>query len=146
MCGKDKRWKPFGNSCYLFGKWRRSNWTAARLRCLRMHADLVSLTTEDEINFIYNRTKNSKRVFWIGLQYSKFQGSWSWSNGDKVNITKWGTKEPNNLRREHCSAIIKKSKYWSNKQCNEKRGWICEKARTNSTSNPIHKNVTTSGR
>ena len=146
LCGKDKRWQAFGNSCYLFGKWHRLNWKAARSRCSKMDAELVSLTTKDEINFIYNRTKNSNRFFWIGLRYRTVQRNWTWSNGDEVNITKWGRKEPNNLSREHCGEIIRKSKYWNNKQCKEKRAWICEKAKTFSISNPIHKNVTTSGR
>ena len=142
MCGKDKPWQAFGNSCYLFvEQWL--NWNAARSHCLKMDADLVSLTTEDEINFICSRAKNLGWGFWIGLRYSS--STWTWSNGEKVNITKWGEKEPTNLRYKQCGEIVKKSKRWDNKKCDRKRALICEKAKTYPVSNPVNQNSTTAG-
>ena len=140
-CGN--KWKRFGNSCYLFVKpdssnyeQERSNWKTARSHCLKEMADLVSLTTQEEVDFVYNHTKNMAYDFWIGLTYeTQVQKStpWVWSNGDRLNITQWDTGEPNNLGGEHCTHIIKKTKRWNNRECNTDLAWICEKTKSSNT-------------
>ncbi len=132
------KWKSFGYSCYLFvtpdsSKYdpQESNWYKARENCLKKGADLVSLTTDDEMNFVYSHTKNLDYPFWIGLRYSRTKVGknkrWAWSNGEKLNFTKWHKMEPNYLKSEHCVEILRKLKYWNNKRCDEERAWICEK-------------------
>ena len=132
------KWRGFGNSCYLFVTQTRSgnnteglNWYAARKYCLKKGANLVSLTSNDEVNFVYNHTKNLDYKFWIGLRYNRTKvrknERWAWSNGEKLNFTKWNKDEPNFLKFEHCVEILKNLKYWNNGGCGAKLAWICEK-------------------
>ena len=101
-------------------------------------ADLASLTTQEEVDFVYYHTKNMAYDFWIGLTYEtqvqKSTPCWVWSNGDRLNnITWWNTGEPNYLDEEHCTYIIKKTKRWNNKKCNTDFAWICEKTKSSNT-------------
>ena len=134
-CGK--KWKSFANSCYLFvvpdgSKYgpEQSDWSTARSQCKKKRADLVSLTTQEEVDFVYSHTKNKPHGFWIGLTYEtqvKENTRWIWSNGDMLNITQWNKGEPNDLNNEHCTHILKRRKYWNNLRCDDKNAWICEK-------------------
>lgn len=100
-------------------------------------ADLVSLTTQQEVDFIYSHTKNMDYDFWIGLTYTtqmnKTNTPWVWSNGDRLKIMRWNTDEPNDLDKEHCTHIIKGTKRWNNKKCDSKFAWICEKPKKSKT-------------
>ena len=135
----DKKWKSFGNSCYSFvtpddSKYGpvKSNWSTARSHCLKERADLVSLTTQEEVDFVYSHTKNKAYRFWIGLTYEtqvKNNTPWTWSNGDILNVTQWNRGEPNKLNKEHCTHILKRRKYWNNLRCDFKNAWICEKTK-----------------
>lgn len=124
----------------------------ARAYCLKKGADLVSLTTNDEVDFVYSHTKNFAYWFWIGLRYNRTKlrksAHWAWSNGDNLNITKWNTGEPNLFETEHCVEILKRLKVWNNEICdskdNEKRAWICEKPKRAKTSRKTVK-ITTTG-
>ena len=131
-------WKGFKNSCYLFVtpadsiysyESEESNWDRARRRCRVKGGDLASLTTDDEANFVYRHTKNLDYQFWIGLRCCRsFTSSyWTWSNEDKLNITNWNMVKPNISRAKQCVVILKKSKFWSNTECDNKHAWICER-------------------
>ena len=128
------KWKSFGNSCYLFvipPLYPKSNWETARWYCLNKSSDLVSLTTQDEVNFVFQHTKKTAYRFWIGLRYNgtkkEDNATWMWSNGEKLKINKWASEEPNSLDIEHCGEVMKSSEYWNNLRCWLKIAWICEK-------------------
>lgn len=106
------------------------NWEKARSYCLYKNADLVSLTTKEEVNFVYNHTKYLHYFFWIGLNRIVIPKDvpWIWSNGDKLTITQWAPYEPYG-DHENCVKIRKLSKYWNNKECYAKHAWICEKTK-----------------
>ena len=96
-----------------------------------MGADLASLTTTEENNFMYDYTRKSGFEFWIGLRYNNTTSShWAWSNGEKLGVTKWNIGEPNNTHVDHCVHILWKQKFWNNKACNVRLAWICEKPKT----------------
>ena len=95
---------------------------------MKKGADLVSLTTDEENNFVYSHTKNFPYAFWIGLRYTNTTNPpWAWSNGEKLGIMKWNDGEPNNIPMEHCVQILKRLNFWNNKECDEYLPWICEK-------------------
>ena len=118
-------------SCYLFvtpGESNfnvsKSNWNSARKYCANRNGNLVALTTNEEIDFVYNHTKNFAHKFWIGLTYLEFTSTsshWTWSNGEKLGITKWNKGGPNKILVEHCTEILKKVKVWNNKACHTRQ-------------------------
>ena len=108
----------------------KSNWGRARAYCPGRGADLVSLTTQEEVDFVYSHTRNKANNFWIGLTYeTQFKNNtpWTWSNGDILNVTQWNRGEPNKLNKEHCTHILKRRKRWNNLRCDSKLAWICKK-------------------
>ena len=134
------KWKSFGNSCYLFAmptppnnEPPLSNWETARSHCLNKSADLISLTTQNEINFVFHHTRKTAHTFWIGLRYNgtkkEDNATWSWSNGDKLKIKKWAAEEPNVLGSKHCAEILRASKYWNKVLCKDLRAWIRKKTK-----------------
>ena len=90
---------------------------------------MVSLTTNDEVDFVHTHTKSVRYLFWIGLSNST-NGNWTWSNGDKLNILKWNDNEPNFPGTEHCVEILQLKKVWNNQECTDKLAWICEKPKS----------------
>ena len=129
-----RKWKGFGNSCYLFVTPRdisKSGWNDARKYCITKGADLVSITTMSEENFVFSHTKKHPYAFWIGLKYANTTDTnWAWSNGEKLNLTNWNVGEPNYIDVEHCVQILKKVNSWNNKECDVRLPWICEKPKT----------------
>ena len=129
-------WIGFKNSCYSFvtqsyvvgyesGK---LGWFRAQADCQLKRADLASLTTDEELDFVYRHTKNSDHQFWIGLRCNRFWTSpcWTWTSTEELNITHWNGTKPNQSLTRPCVVILKNSKYWNNTECGHKHAWICE--------------------
>ncbi|XP_062266566.1 lactose-binding lectin l-2-like [Platichthys flesus] len=122
-------WYSFNNRCYKYvSTWM--NWADAELYCVSQGANLVSIHSLDEQNFITNLIKNFDHAeghTWIGLSDIHKEGSWMWSDGCAVNFTFWFPGEPNNNQgREHCghnnSGTDKK---WNDKPCNDPIPSVC---------------------
>ena len=138
------KWKSFENSCYLFVTpplHPVSKWETARSYCLNKRADLISLTTQDEVNFVFQHTIKTTYPFWIGLRYKRTKkennATWMWSNGDKLKIDKWAPGEPNLLDSERCGEVLRSSKNWNNLPCCRKIAWICEKTKKEAKTDKI---------
>ena len=86
----------FKNSWYIISV-KRFSWHWNRNKCQSQGGDLVSIETEEELNFINdeiqrrNMTKEDNK--WsIGL--IKKAGNWTWVSERPLNICKWGQGEP----------------------------------------------------
>jgi hypothetical protein len=68
------------------------SWEAARDYCRRMKAELVTITSEEENQFVFHLNSNS----WIGLSDALEEGNWKWVTGEPLGYTHWAETEPNN--------------------------------------------------
>uniref|UniRef100_H2ZZU5 C-type lectin domain-containing protein n=1 Tax=Latimeria chalumnae TaxID=7897 RepID=H2ZZU5_LATCH len=90
-----------GEMKYHYIKEKKS-WFGARDTCRERYTDLVSITSQQELEKIRNITGGKK--VWIGL----YQNPWRWSNGDESSFQYWDTNEPNN-RADICVGMWLKS-------------------------------------
>ncbi|XP_059205971.1 lactose-binding lectin l-2-like [Centropristis striata] len=100
-------WYSFNGRCYKYVATQMS-WADAELHCVSQRANLVSLHSLDEQNFVKSLIKNfdhAEGMTWIGLSDVHKEGSWMWSDGTAVDFVFWKTGEPNNGLGgpyEHC--------------------------------------------
>ncbi|XP_072037146.1 galactose-specific lectin nattectin-like [Amphiura filiformis] len=94
-------WTAFNNHCYLYVE-KDANWLSAERDCEGRGADLVSIHSSEENEFITNMTDGNERV-WIGLDDIAAEGDFTWSDGSHLNFTNWGSNQPDNANDdEHC--------------------------------------------
>lgn len=67
-----------GGACYTV-KRNYFNWYAARDDCLGNSADLVSITTKQEQDFI-TRDLLQGNYMWLGMTDGDLEGRWAWSD------------------------------------------------------------------
>ncbi|CAG5891561.1 unnamed protein product [Menidia menidia] len=84
----------------------RSGPQKAELYCLSEGANLVSIHSQEESNFVKSLIKNfdpNEGYTWIGLSDLHYDGKWMWSDGSKAGYFIWSTGEPTNWQgMEHC--------------------------------------------
>ncbi|XP_058474867.1 ladderlectin-like [Solea solea] len=101
-------WFSFDGRCYKYVSTRLS-WADAELYCVSQGANLVSIHSEGENNFVRSLIRNfdhADGATWIGLTDAHKEGNWMWSDGYAVTFTQWLVGEPNNAGgREHCVHI-----------------------------------------
>ncbi|KAM8872531.1 uncharacterized protein ACB058_004460 isoform 1-T1 [Synchiropus picturatus] len=124
--------KPHFRNCYkLFHKvdWSmKKSWSAALEDCVARGANLVSIHSQEEEQFLSEYTKGSSK--WIGLQSNAMEGGYSWSDGTPVSHTNWGHGEPNNHDgREQCVEMVSSTNgtvsWWNDLNCDAHQDWIC---------------------
>ncbi|XP_043974280.1 natural killer cells antigen CD94-like isoform X2 [Gambusia affinis] len=130
-CPKD--WVMFQSNCYLFTKDEYSNnwktWEQSRMFCLRENATLAVIDSQEEQEFINNKTEtynDNKHGYWIGLK-KVTEDMWTWADGRNLSVTFWSTEEAAN--RLSCGLInphLYHSSNWAKSSCNMKNRCICE--------------------
>ncbi|XP_046575103.1 C-type lectin domain family 4 member M-like isoform X2 [Haliotis rubra] len=130
----DAGFVKFEEHCYLL-ELDKTNWSSARTRCRILGADLVSVNTEAENDFLiekikeyYPPDKKKSAYFWMGMMYAG--GNYMWVDGTDVGFTDWRwTSEPNCMNGK-CKAFITASRSvykWEDARRNDDIHYICEK-------------------
>lgn len=77
-------------------------WEEAKKYCEKLGGHLVTISDEDEQDFIIKllkkNKKNNKNCYWTGL-YKK-SNTWKWADGSKFKYTNWAPNEPNSYDGE----------------------------------------------
>uniref|UniRef100_A0A8C2X038 C-type lectin domain-containing protein n=1 Tax=Cyclopterus lumpus TaxID=8103 RepID=A0A8C2X038_CYCLU len=118
-------WKTFNGKCYYFStSGVTRSWESSRKYCKERGADLVIITTKEELNFVVQ----SYRVTWIGLSDREQENSWKWVDGsDLIDDGFWQVGEPNNHQNdEHCAEVSRSAKRFNDVPCERKFSWACE--------------------
>ncbi|XP_046575102.1 lymphocyte antigen 75-like isoform X1 [Haliotis rubra] len=124
----------FEDHCYIL-ELDEVKWDSARIRCRILGADLVSINTEAENDFLVKKIKEyyppdeqSAAHFWMGMLYE--DGKYMWADGTEVGFTDWrSTSEPNCMHVK-CKAFIStfQSAYkWEDATSAYHFHYICEK-------------------
>ncbi|TRY95646.1 hypothetical protein DNTS_017847, partial [Danionella cerebrum] len=119
----DVGWQNFQAGCY----WLNSDtvdWSSADRMCQKMEANLVSIHTLPELEFITKQMKKDIEELWIGLHDTAMQMSFEWTDRTPVIFTYWHPFEPNNFQdvNEDCEGR------WNDSPCNYSLPSICKKA------------------
>ncbi|XP_062291189.1 macrophage mannose receptor 1 [Scomber scombrus] len=123
---------PHFRKCYkLFHnvKWsEKKSWGAAHEDCVSRGANLVSIHTQEEEEFLALYSKATSK--WIGLKENPTEGGYSWSDGTALSHTNWGFGEPNSHEgREECIEMVSSNNgtfsWWNDLNCDAHQDWIC---------------------
>ncbi|KAF3848642.1 hypothetical protein F7725_015139 [Dissostichus mawsoni] len=98
----------FNDRCYKYIA-THLTWAESELQCLSEGANLVSIHSQAENEFVRSLIKNfdpAERSTWIGLSDLHKEGSWLWSDGCLEKFVFWDAGQPDNgLGKEHCVDI-----------------------------------------
>uniref|UniRef100_A0A673FLA5 CD209 antigen-like protein E n=1 Tax=Sinocyclocheilus rhinocerous TaxID=307959 RepID=A0A673FLA5_9TELE len=135
----DMSWTTFNGNVYFFSC-NELSWSSSRAFCVSKGADLVTITSLTEQNFLVSKIK---AWHWIGLNDLKTEGHWVWVNNQTLNesgVQFWhkresGKSEPDNWKEEdltgkNCAIMKNDFNYlesWFDVSCNYRMKFICEK-------------------
>ncbi|CAH7424004.1 oxidized low-density lipoprotein receptor 1 isoform X1 [Phodopus roborovskii] len=77
-CPQDWLWHK--ERCYLFS-YTQSYWAKSQENCLSLDAQLLQISSIDDLNYILQATSHSTSPFWMGLHRKKKNDPWLWENG-----------------------------------------------------------------
>uniref|UniRef100_A0A673FJS6 Si:ch211-133n4.12 n=1 Tax=Sinocyclocheilus rhinocerous TaxID=307959 RepID=A0A673FJS6_9TELE len=114
------------------------NWSSSRASCVTKGADLVTISSQIEQDFLVSKIK---QTHWIGLSDLETEGHWVWVNNQTLNETGvqfWfseGPTEPDNWTNqdpsgEDCASLGDSNgnfQSWFDASCKKKKKFICEK-------------------
>ncbi|XP_051729706.1 CD209 antigen-like protein E isoform X2 [Ctenopharyngodon idella] len=130
-------WISYHGKLYLFSC-DQLNWWSSRDVCVSKGADLVTITSRSEQDFLFSKINV---MHWIGLNDLDTEGHWVWVNNQTLNETGvqfWfngGPSEPDNWRvqdpsGENCASLGDENgnfQSWFDASCKKKKKFICEK-------------------
>ncbi|MED6291057.1 hypothetical protein CHARACLAT_019668 [Characodon lateralis] len=120
-------WNRFGGRIYRFFDFDET-WTTAERVCRSYGANLASVHSFNEDNFIRNMIRRGGPEAWIGATDAQREGRWFWSDGTHFSYRNWCPREPNNLANQDCVVInFRGSRCWDDTNCNIRRPFICAK-------------------
>ncbi|XP_059205174.1 lactose-binding lectin l-2-like [Centropristis striata] len=125
-------WYDFYGRCYKYVS-TQMTWADAELHCVSEGANLVSINSLEEYNFINALIRNfdpADKLTWIGLSDTQKEGGWMWSDGSAVKVFFWNPGEPNNAGGEHCVHNNRDTNNTSNDhQCSNTFPFVCASRR-----------------
>lgn len=90
-----------------------TNWKEAKAYCERIGGHLVTITSKEENNFIYNiSVKKYNCNFMIGLTDEREEGVFEWVTGEKFEYSNFEPGEPNNQNNEDY-ILMHRGGYWN---------------------------------
>ena len=123
-------WYSFNGRCYKYFD-SRMTWGEAELLCVSEGANLVSIHSLEEHNFVKHLIKNfdpTQGFSWIGLTDIHKEGGWMWSDGSKFGFTLWNTIQPDNDKgNEHCVHTNTGTAFkWNDNGCSLTFTFVCK--------------------
>uniref|UniRef100_A0A3Q3EI28 Mannose receptor, C-type 2 n=1 Tax=Labrus bergylta TaxID=56723 RepID=A0A3Q3EI28_9LABR len=135
----DVGWQAFQAGCYKLTS-EKLDWDTAQKTCQKMEANLVSIHTLPELEFMLHNVKRDVDQLWIGLHDTDMQMDFQWTDHTPVIFTYWHPFEPNNFRntQEDCVSVWGGEGRWDDSPCNLTMPSICKKLGTKSDGKPQH--------
>ncbi|XP_073724565.1 ladderlectin isoform X1 [Misgurnus anguillicaudatus] len=122
-------WTPFGVKCYKFVS-VSVDWVTAEKNCQSVDANLASVRSTIEHNFLLSLIVPPTTSAWVGGHDGEIDGQWLWSDGSQFDFTGWCSGEPNNYQGnpENCLLInFNNNHCWNDGQCSSAMSYICAK-------------------
>jgi len=121
-------WKHFGGSCYWssIGTAGQRNWTYAAAGCQNISAELVSVHSLEENDFVNATVHDVQLAHWIGL--SNVTKDVKWTDGTPVDYI--GTLSSTPGQSDTCGTITNGE--WGYDVCFANKNYVCKKKRGSS--------------
>merc|ERR1711953_992287 len=121
-------WSAFNGNCYKFFS-EEKTWENAKDQCVEEQANLVSLHSEEEHQFVVGLNGGFP---WLGGRRDPGNGNnFVWSDGTPWDYTNWARGAPdNNKGNEDCAHMKKKvaeRHKWNDRPCSHVKTFVCKK-------------------
>ncbi|XP_026573078.1 C-type mannose receptor 2 [Pseudonaja textilis] len=128
-------WLKFQDAEYKFFD-HHSTWVQAQRICTWFQAELVSIHSQTELDFLGQNLKKFSRGqeehWWIGLNTYENDGRFRWCDGSLLNFISWAPGKPRLLNKEKkCVYMTASREDWGDQKCLTALPYICK--RTNIT-------------
>uniref|UniRef100_A0A8B9VW29 C-type lectin domain-containing protein n=1 Tax=Anas zonorhyncha TaxID=75864 RepID=A0A8B9VW29_9AVES len=125
-------WRYHRGRIYYFS-WGKKPWREAREFCLSRQAQLTSITSWDEQEFLARESRGGS--YWIGLEDGGPNDTWRWVDGTAYSPANsfWAPGQPDRQQhgqqgREGCAQIHPVGTgLWNDHNCNIPFLWICKR-------------------
>ncbi|XP_062869501.1 secretory phospholipase A2 receptor [Trichomycterus rosablanca] len=105
-------------------------WESVLLACKLMGADLLSIHSQEELDFIRERIKKthySSAEWWIGLSANSAHQGFSWTDGTALDYENWKNGSPFRGSGQKCTSMSSLTGEWSTGHCSDLHGYICKR-------------------
>uniref|UniRef100_A0A8C5QDJ0 Lymphocyte antigen 75 n=1 Tax=Leptobrachium leishanense TaxID=445787 RepID=A0A8C5QDJ0_9ANUR len=128
-------------ACYQFNTESTLKWKEAYESCLSQGADLLSITSEEELAFITSMDTIPDTI-WTGLNRFDRSGGWQWSDHTPLSFINWNQGAPfvykarysiggspffSRLDDMDCGTLDTDSGLWQNQHCVLSLPYVCKK-------------------
>lgn len=122
-------WQLIKSNCYYFQA-KEETWTRSREECDSRKGAMLILKDKAELDSLLPTIGNGR--YWSGLRRESGNiNHWLWADGSSLTFSPWNAGEPNNDKgREHCAEILGGAQSMNDRNCEDRIGYICEKAWT----------------
>ncbi|RVE67062.1 hypothetical protein OJAV_G00113620 [Oryzias javanicus] len=120
-------WMRFRNRCY-YKSTEKKTWFDSRIFCQDNGADLVTINSKEEQEFVSEMNQNDES--WIGVvsQWSeKSTTKWKWVDGSPVLQQFWEKEFPKAQFNYYCAVALNAEGKWTQQYPIQDIYWICEK-------------------
>ncbi|XP_070320088.1 killer cell lectin-like receptor subfamily F member 1 isoform X1 [Odocoileus virginianus] len=129
LCPND--WVQKKGKCYNFFKTYQS-WIDSQKFCSTMKSHLLVIQDKAELDFLQSNIQDGI-YFWIGLNISNPQKTWTWLDGTPLNLQLFQVL--GEVEDDACALITKKGVF--SEKCLIQNYWICQGVVPSSTDNNL---------
>ncbi|XP_063816089.1 C-type mannose receptor 2 [Pseudophryne corroboree] len=125
-------WVKFENAEYKFFE-HRSTWQQAQRICTWFKAELVSVHSQAELDFLGQNlqqfSRGQEQHWWIGLHTYENDGRFRWSDKSVLNFVNWAHGRPGRITREKkCVYMMASREDWGDQKCITALPYICRRS------------------
>ncbi|XP_073257254.1 uncharacterized protein [Porites lutea] len=110
------------------------SWFDAVRTCKVCDAELLSVHTREENDFVTKELRKSSEVnkLWIGMSYLEQRRMWSWIDGSRYRYQNWKEGQHYDGKDEQCGIIYQQYDWgrWDDDNCYKPLGYICKRHRS----------------
>ncbi|TRY88119.1 hypothetical protein DNTS_031499 [Danionella cerebrum] len=119
-------WVFFRGAEYYFGS-QPYPWETVSFACKMMGADLLSVHSSEELDFIKERITKESNYWWIGLSASSTHNGLSWTDGSALDYENWENGRFNQKPGKNCIQMSSQKGYWVAGSCKDRHGYVCKR-------------------
>ncbi|XP_007237401.3 secretory phospholipase A2 receptor [Astyanax mexicanus] len=103
-------------------------WDSVSFACKMMGADLLSVHSKDELDFVRERmSKLPQASWWIGLSAGIGHEGFSWTDGTAIDYENWKHGRPFKGGGKNCISMSSQTGEWSAGSCSDPLRYVCKR-------------------